>query len=115
MGQAAPELPLTGTINVDASTPSQQRGAHGAFRYFGKLAPDVTGAVLDAASELTEIRTPVVDLMCGSGTTLIEAAERDWPAIGIDANPVAELFARVKTQKLHAGRSQAALGEVLSG
>jgi SAM-dependent methyltransferase len=100
---------------MGVSTQSQQRGAHGAFRYFGKLAPDVTGAVLDAAAELTEVQAPVVDLMCGSGTTLIEAAERGWPAIGIDANPVATLFARVKTQELDASRYRSALEKVLSG
>ena len=113
MTQAAPDLPITGAIDVDASTQSQQRGSHGAFRYFGKLVPDVTGAVLDAATELTEVRTPIVDVMCGSGTTLIESAARGWRAIGVDVNPVAELFARVKTRSLRADAYNDALRAVL--
>jgi SAM-dependent methyltransferase len=114
MSQAAPKLPLTGAIDVRASTQSQQRGAHGAFRYFGKLAPDVTGAVLDVAAELTEIRYPVIDLMCGSGTTLIEAAERGWPSIGVEVNPVAKLYALVKSRPLNAKRFQRYLDAVLT-
>jgi site-specific DNA-methyltransferase (cytosine-N4-specific) len=99
MNQTAPALPLTGVIDVRASPKSQQRGAHGAFRYFGKLAPDVTGAVLDVAAGVTRIDR-VVDPMCGSGTTLLEAVDRGWAATGVDANPVAALYARVKTTPL---------------
>ncbi len=115
MNQQAPALPFTGSIDVRTSNRAQQRGAHGAFRYFGKLAPDVTGAVLDAASELTGIRSPIVDLMCGSGTTLIEATDRGWAAIGVDVNPVARLFSRVKTQPLDRSRYEDVLDEVLRG
>lgn len=115
MSQAAPALPLTGVVHVDASTQSQQRGSHGAFRYFGKLAPDVTGAVLDLATELVSVSTPVVDLMCGSGTTLLEASDRGWNAIGIDVNPVALLYARVKSQALDPARYRAAADRVIAG
>lgn len=109
-----PELTATGVIDIRASNRSQQRGPHGAFRYFGKLAPDVTGAVLDAAAELVDIQRPVVDLMCGSGTTLIEAGERGWPAIGVDPNPVAVLYARVKSRTLDTRRYETALADVLA-
>ena len=69
--QALPEVGVDGWIDVPASNHAQQRGPHGLFRFFGKLAPDVTAAVLDlAASQLPEIRTPVVDVMCGSGQPL---------------------------------------------
>lgn len=115
MTQAAPALPVTGTINIDASSHSQRQGAHGAFRYFGKLAPDVTGAVLDLAAELVEVDGPVVDLMCGSGTTLLEAEARGWRSIGIDVNAIAALFARVKTRAVDRCRYQAALAEVIGG
>jgi SAM-dependent methyltransferase len=108
--QAAPQLPLTGTIHVDASTASQGRGAHGAFRFFGKLAPDVTGAVLDLAVAESSLEGPVVDVMCGSGTTLIEAAARGRPSVGIDVNPVALLYARVKTRAVDGARLRALAG-----
>lgn len=40
----------------------------------------------------------VFDPFCGSGTTLVEAAQRGLPSIGIDANPFAVFAARVKTR-----------------
>ena len=100
--QAFPQLTVDGEIVVASSTASQSRGPHGAFRYFGKLAPDVTGAVLDLA--LTEIGNPararVLDPMCGSGTTLLEAQARGAESTGTDVNPVALLYAAVKTRSV---------------
>jgi hypothetical protein len=113
MSQGLPALPVTGEINVTSSTRENQRDSHGLFRYFGKLAPDVTGAVLDAAAELAEVRSPVVDLMCGSGTTLIEADRRGWRSIGLDVNPVAALYAQVKTRALDIDRYDDLLARAL--
>lgn len=110
--QKAPALPSTGVMRIEGSNRAQQRGAHGAFRFFGKLAPDVTGAVLDAASELTSVEAPVVDLMCGSGTTLLEASDRDWRGIGLDVNPVALLYAGVKTRPVDRARYESWLERV---
>lgn len=98
--QPRPKTPIDGVIEISASNRAQARGPHGAFRYFGKLAPDVTSKVLDLAAEhlhpATTIR--VVDVMCGSGTTLVEAAARDWCAVGLDVNPVALLYTRAKSR-----------------
>lgn len=104
--QPRPAVPIDGIITIAASNKSQQRGTHGAFRYFGKLAPDVTGHVLDLAAEqlgftadISKLR--VIDTMCGSGTTLIEACDRGWAAVGIDVNPVACLYASCKTRTVN--------------
>jgi SAM-dependent methyltransferase len=113
MNQAAPVLKTTGSITITASNRAQQRGPHGAFRYFGKLPPDVTGAVLDVAAELTGVTRPIVDLMCGSGTTLVEAAERGWASIGFDVNPVAALYAAVKTRAVDVSTYEAYRERVL--
>lgn len=116
--QPRPSVPVDGVITVSASNRAQQRGPHGAFRYFGKLAPDVTGRVLDlAADELGSSTTgpiSVIDTMCGSGTTLIEAAARGWSSIGIDVNDVARLYATAKTQAVDRGLYLASLDSVLS-
>ncbi len=40
--------------------------------------------------------------MCGSGTTLVEAAVAGLPAIGVDLNPIATLVSRAKTTRLSA-------------
>ncbi len=76
----------------------QQYLTHGAFRYFGKLPPTVTGRILD---EL-DIRRgkSVVDVMCGSGTTLVESSLRGAEATGVDCNDVSALVCRVKTTPL---------------
>ncbi|MHA2007089.1 MAG: DNA methyltransferase [Candidatus Hodarchaeales archaeon] len=42
----------------------------------------------------------ILDLFCGSGTTLVEALLLGFNAIGIDINPIAYLTSRVKTELL---------------
>jgi Putative RNA methylase family UPF0020 len=42
---------------------------------------------------------PVLDPMCGSGTTLVEANVSGYSAIGTDLNPIAVLAARAKTMR----------------
>ena len=111
--QALPEVPHDGFIDVPGSNQSQQRGAHGLFRFFGKLAPDVTARVLDIA--VTEAGTSdglIVDVMCGSGTTLLEANARRLPAIGIDCNPIAVLYAQAKTTPIDAEKYLVCLASV---
>lgn len=80
----------------DTASNAQQRYlTHGAFRYFGKLPPTLTARILDEMKVGTD--TTVVDLMAGSGTTLIEAGIRGANAIGVDCNDLSVLVARVKT------------------
>ena len=43
--------------------------------------------------------TAVLDLFCGSGTTLVECQRKGMPSIGIDLNPIACLISRVKTSE----------------
>lgn len=115
MAQARPALAIDGVIDVLNSNREQQRGPHGAFRYFGKLAPDVTGRVLDlAVQELGRPGGPVVDPMCGSGTTLLEASDRGWLALGFDVNPVALLYSEVKTHPPTEQEARRALRRVLA-
>jgi site-specific DNA-methyltransferase (cytosine-N4-specific) len=56
---------------------------------------------------------PVFDPFCGSGTSLVEAQNLGFEALGVDLNPIATLMARVKTSPLPAG-TQAALSEVVA-
>jgi len=111
--QALPEVPHDGYIDVPGSNQAQQRGAHGLFRYFGKLAPDVTARVLDLAiNEVGRSNAPVTDVMCGSGTTLLEANDLGFSAIGVDCNPVAVLYARAKTTRVDSVRVASMLDDV---
>jgi SAM-dependent methyltransferase len=76
---------------VDADT---QHLTHNVHRYSGKFIPQIAAR---AVSMLTRPGELVVDPYCGSGTTLLEAAQLQRRAVGIDLNPLAVLIAKVKT------------------
>ncbi|MDA8301720.1 MAG: hypothetical protein M0005_09280 [Actinomycetota bacterium] len=112
--QQLPKLAIDGTIDIASSNHSQRRDGHGAFRYFGKLAPDVTGHVLDLARDLLgEVNGLVVDVMCGSGTTLVEAVARGWNSVGFDVNPVGIAYASAKVTQVDHKAYLAALTAIL--
>ena len=70
---------------------------HGLFRYFGKFpAPIATKLITD----YTKPNDVVYDLMCGSGTTGVEALLNDREAVLNDINPLSILLSKVKTTKL---------------
>ncbi|WP_251954538.1 site-specific DNA-methyltransferase [Salinibacter ruber] len=70
---------------------------HSIFRYFGKLPPVLTGQLIDEYA-YEQVDSPVViDPMCGSGTTLVEAQKRGLRSVGVDANGIALLASEVKT------------------
>ena len=58
--------------------------------------PDhLIGTVLDRFAPTAG--STILDPFCGTGTTLVECKKRGLTAVGIDANPVAVLASRVKT------------------
>ncbi|HVD38999.1 MAG TPA: DNA methyltransferase [Solirubrobacterales bacterium] len=65
--------------------------------YPAKFIPQIPQALIRHFSKAGDL---VWDPMCGSGTTLVEAALADRPAIGGDLNPIAVLVARAKTTML---------------
>lgn len=79
---------------VPPKAPTQYM-AHGYFRYIGKFPPQIADKLIADYGVSGGI---LVDPMCGSGTTLIEAARREMNAIGFDINPVALLISRVCTR-----------------
>ncbi len=75
--------------------------SHSLLRYFGKLPPVLTGQIIDKFARGSAGTAPVIlDLMCGSGTTLVESQARHYRSIGVDVNPAALLASRVKTRRL---------------
>ena len=50
-------------------------------------------------TELTKPGDLILDIFCGSGTTLLEAQIANRKAIGVDLNPLAHLISSVKTEK----------------
>jgi len=66
---------------------------HGMHRYSGKFIPQIARHAIEF---LTDPGDVVLDLFCGSGTTLLEAYMSGRRSIGIDMNPLATLLARTK-------------------
>lgn len=70
---------------------------HGLHPYPAKFIPHIPRALI---AEYGRPEESVLDPMCGSGTTLVEAAIAGHEALGTDLNPIAVLVARAKTTVL---------------
>src|SRR5690606_6585511 len=73
-------------------------GTHGIHEYRGKFFPQLVRALLNAAE--VEKGGLVLDPMCGSGTTIVEACSAGFSAIGADINPLSVFMAKTKTDML---------------
>ena len=71
---------------------------HGMHEYRGKFFPQLARALINIAGVPSD--GIVVDPMCGSGTTLVEAKLAGRAAYGLDMNPLSVFVARVKCQAL---------------
>ena len=72
--------------------------SHGMHEYRGKFFPQLARALINIAN--VPPNGVVVDPMCGSGTTLVEARLAGRSAYGLDMNPLSVFVARVKCQAL---------------
>jgi len=70
---------------------------HGIFRYFGKFPPPIATYLIDTYTNPGDL---VIDPMCGSGTTGVEAAILGRKCIVNDLNPLSILLTKVKTTKI---------------
>jgi DNA modification methylase len=89
---------------------SQQYATHGFFRYFGKLPPIATRHIIEKCAVEGE---PIVDLMSGSGTTLVEAQILGYESVGVEVNPLSVLISRVKTTSIDTKNLQKTLDKLL--
>lgn len=78
---------------------SLRYGPHGIHEYRGKFFPQLVRSLLNLA-EVTSIST-ILDPMCGSGTTPVEAMLSGCQAYGIDLNPLSVLMSKAKCHILH--------------
>lgn len=79
------------------SNKAQQYSTHPMFRYFGKLPPTLVSLLLD---EYASNSSPILELMCGSGTCMVESYLRGVPVYGVDINPFSVMLSNVKTTKI---------------
>jgi DNA modification methylase len=80
---------------IDRARPSDLEAIH---PYPAKFIGDIPRTFLNVLP--LRHKGAVLDIFCGSGTTLVEAQRVGRPAIGIDLNPIACLISRVKTAPL---------------
>jgi len=70
---------------------------HHLHPYPAKFIPQIPNALIQ---ELSSVGETVLDIFCGSGTSLVESLLLKRHAIGIDANPLACLVSKAKTTRL---------------
>lgn len=94
-------MALNTLLNVDWDFKTAKTAylTHGLHPYPAKYIPQIPHSLI---SELSHIGETVVDIFCGSGTTLVEANLLGRNAIGIDANPLACLISEAKTTRFEA-------------
>ncbi len=97
-GRFAPEI-LKEVLPFNGSIPKPNRrslryGSHGIHEYRGKFFPQLVRSLLNIAG--AQPGAKILDPMCGSGTTLVEAAMLGCRAFGLDMNPLSVLVSRVK-------------------
>jgi site-specific DNA-methyltransferase (cytosine-N4-specific) len=96
-----PFSPIEKLRTVDWDFTDAETGylTHGMHPYPAKFIPQIPNALIQ---ELSSVNETVLDIFCGSGTTLVEALFLKRNCIGIDANPLGCLISRAKTTLLSA-------------
>lgn len=87
-------------VDWDFKTAKTTYLTHGLHPYPAKYIPQIPHSII---AELSRRGETIVDIFCGSGTTLVEANLLGRNAIGIDANPLACLISEAKTTRFQSG------------
>jgi len=74
---------------------------HNIHRYSGKFIPQIAARAIQI---LSDEQDTILDVFCGSGTTILEAARQGRKAVGIDLSPLAILISKVKTTSVDPDR-----------
>lgn len=90
-------LPFTNDIPIP-NRRCLRYGPHDIHDYRGKFFPQLVRALINLCN--LPSGSTVLDPMCGSGTTLVEANLAGHKTIGVDLNPLSVLIARTKCEIL---------------
>lgn len=82
----------------EASNKALAYHSHGIFRYFGKFPPPIARYLI---KNYTDEKDLVIDPMCGSGTSGLEALLLNRSADCFDINPLSTLISKVKITPLN--------------
>jgi site-specific DNA-methyltransferase (cytosine-N4-specific) len=89
-----PELERLAAVDWDFRDSLGDVATHGMHPYPAKFIGSIPRHLI---RELAPRQGRVADIFCGSGTTLVEAAQLGHGAVGVDANPLACLISSAKT------------------
>ncbi len=95
------DMPTLAPSVVDSKVPNKRTlryASHGLHEYRGKFFPQLVRSLMNMA-EVPE-NGIVLDPMCGSGTTLVEATLAGRASYGLDMNPLSVFLSTVKCQVL---------------
>lgn len=96
--EALPEmLPFNGNVPMPRRR-ALRYGSHGIHEYRGKFFPQLVRSLLNISG--AGPGSTVLDPMCGSGTTLVEASLLGCTSYGLDMNPLSVLMSQAKTEIL---------------
>ncbi|MBS0195452.1 MAG: hypothetical protein JSR77_01715 [Planctomycetes bacterium] len=109
-GPSATGINAAASLDWEFAESDTRTLTHGIHRYSGKFIPQVARQAIELVTNPGEL---VLDLYCGSGTTLLEAAQCRRHSIGIDMNPLATMISRVKSSRLSLAESSSALAAVM--
>ncbi|MCI0529926.1 MAG: site-specific DNA-methyltransferase [Nitrospira sp.] len=84
---------------------------HNTHPFEGRFNPTLPKLFIEALTEQGEV---VLDPMCGSGTTVIEAAMVGRVGIGLDCDPLAVKLVRMKTGRLDPGKVRILLYRIVN-
>lgn len=98
LSQIREQLPFKGPVPLP-NRRALRYGTHGIHEYRGKFFPQLVRSLINVAG--VRAGGVVVDPMCGSGTTLVEASLAGHRGIGADINPLSVLMSRTKCALLN--------------
>ncbi|MBE0525736.1 MAG: hypothetical protein IH631_02265, partial [Candidatus Thorarchaeota archaeon] len=93
-GDLDPDLDIPKGGNILIISKDQSYLTHGIHKFPAKFFPELPRYLIRKYSEPGDY---VLDPMCGSGTTVLEAMLNNRIGIGIDIDPIAQLITKVKT------------------
>lgn len=102
--------PTTKVFTSDKSNRSLSYFSHGIFRFFGKFPPPIARYLIKTFTNPNDL---IVDPMCGSGTSALEALLLHRKAECFDINDLCVLISRVKVTHLNKEKFMNYLHEVL--
>src|SRR6185369_15007673 len=95
------EIVALSKADVAAKIPrkrSLRYGTHGIHEYRGKFFPQLVRALINISG--VQAGSTILDPMCGSGTTLVEAITAGHTGVGFDMNPLSVFVSDVKCRLL---------------